>query len=308
MKPLGPRVTLPELRSRRDTTQRRVAALAGTKQPNISKIEARADHQVSTLVAYVRALGGELRIVADFDTERFEIDLPATAPRPKESYRVIWQNPDTRSLLRVGRLDYDGRTYRYKYDLDGESQFRPFPAFPDPSIVYESDVLWSVFASGAASTTAVGVSLLLGGSSPVPITVEISASKETRDGILQLVPISTSSPDGSTSLDFLASGVRHAITDNPQAEERLSALHPGDPLDLRRDFGFERSRSHARRLLSAGVPIGWFPDHAIDEIDDLERRGFTLTVEVLRVGGPATNPHLRLMCRLRGTPPGGRHQ
>jgi hypothetical protein len=47
-------------------TQIDVAAAAGTTQGEVSTTERRSDHLVSTLRRYVKALGGELEIVARF--------------------------------------------------------------------------------------------------------------------------------------------------------------------------------------------------------------------------------------------------
>jgi dephospho-CoA kinase len=47
-------------------TQVELAAAAGATQGEISTTERRADHLVSTLRRYVKALGGELEIVARF--------------------------------------------------------------------------------------------------------------------------------------------------------------------------------------------------------------------------------------------------
>ena len=57
---------LKELRDMAQVPQVDVAAALETTQSQISRIEARDDHLVSTLRAYVEALGGELDIVARF--------------------------------------------------------------------------------------------------------------------------------------------------------------------------------------------------------------------------------------------------
>ena len=66
-------VTLRELRLRRGLTQQQVAARLGTAQPEVSKLERRRDTKLSTMSAYVAALGGQLRVSARFPDE--EVDL-----------------------------------------------------------------------------------------------------------------------------------------------------------------------------------------------------------------------------------------
>lgn len=57
---------LQELRRARALSQVTLAELLNTTQPEVSKIEHRADLYVSTLRRYVEAMGGELDIVARF--------------------------------------------------------------------------------------------------------------------------------------------------------------------------------------------------------------------------------------------------
>lgn len=59
-------MTLNELRRTRRVTQWMLASAMHTTQSEVSKLEQRRDAYVSTLQSYVRALGGELDIVARF--------------------------------------------------------------------------------------------------------------------------------------------------------------------------------------------------------------------------------------------------
>ncbi len=58
---------LVELRERLDATQTELAAIMGTTQANVSRIEHATNVYVSTLADYVGALGGQLEINAVFD-------------------------------------------------------------------------------------------------------------------------------------------------------------------------------------------------------------------------------------------------
>jgi transcriptional regulator with XRE-family HTH domain len=55
-----------ELRAARSLTQEKLAEQLHVKQAAVSKLERRTDMYVSTLRAYVRAMGGELEIIARF--------------------------------------------------------------------------------------------------------------------------------------------------------------------------------------------------------------------------------------------------
>ncbi|HEV3089544.1 MAG TPA: XRE family transcriptional regulator [Candidatus Elarobacter sp.] len=69
------RMKLPELRRARQLTQKTVADLLGIAQGDVSKLERRTDAYVATLRNYIEALGGKLRIMAEFpDAEPIEIE------------------------------------------------------------------------------------------------------------------------------------------------------------------------------------------------------------------------------------------
>ncbi|HEU4644581.1 MAG TPA: XRE family transcriptional regulator [Burkholderiales bacterium] len=57
---------LQELRLARGLSQETLAATLKVRQASISKLERRADMYISTLRSHIRAMGGELEIVARF--------------------------------------------------------------------------------------------------------------------------------------------------------------------------------------------------------------------------------------------------
>lgn len=59
-------LTLRDLRQAQHLTQERMAELMGVEQENVSRLERRADLLLSTLSGYVAAMGGKLRLVAEF--------------------------------------------------------------------------------------------------------------------------------------------------------------------------------------------------------------------------------------------------
>ena len=74
-------LTLRDLRQARRLTQERLAQLLGVEQENVSRLERRADLLLSTLSSYVSAMGGKLRLVAEFPNRRpVSISLGYIAP------------------------------------------------------------------------------------------------------------------------------------------------------------------------------------------------------------------------------------
>lgn len=65
---------LAEVREQLGITQVQVAKKLKTSQPNVSRIEHVEDLHLSTLVQYVRALGGKLRLEMVFPAQTFELD------------------------------------------------------------------------------------------------------------------------------------------------------------------------------------------------------------------------------------------
>lgn len=59
-------MALQHLRKARRLTQVRMAELLGVGQDSVSRLEGRSDLLLSTLKSYVEAMGGSLKIVAEF--------------------------------------------------------------------------------------------------------------------------------------------------------------------------------------------------------------------------------------------------
>ena len=66
-------LTLKELRNELAVTQAEVAASADMTQSELSRLESRADHRVSSLRRYVEALGGEIEITAVIGGRRVKL-------------------------------------------------------------------------------------------------------------------------------------------------------------------------------------------------------------------------------------------
>lgn len=57
---------LSDIRISRQCSQEQIAITMQTNQPSVSKLENRHDMLISTLRSYIKAMGGELEIVARF--------------------------------------------------------------------------------------------------------------------------------------------------------------------------------------------------------------------------------------------------
>jgi len=85
-------MTLRELRRTRKLTQVRMAKALGITQDSVSRLEKRSDVLLSTLRKTVRAMGGNLSLVAEFPDRApivlsgiAEDDLPTKPTRPRSA-------------------------------------------------------------------------------------------------------------------------------------------------------------------------------------------------------------------------------
>lgn len=144
---------LAELRKRFDRLQAEVAALIGTTQSGVSRIERQSDIKVSTLADHVEALGGTLRVHAEFGSDRIELAVRSMDPSrgredERREYRVVWQDKETRALVPVRRLGYTGNEFVFGCNDHARrnERFTPFPSLPDLGRVYRSPDLFPIFA------------------------------------------------------------------------------------------------------------------------------------------------------------------
>jgi DNA-binding XRE family transcriptional regulator len=72
---LSHEIRLRQLREMLQKTQTELAVVLGKTQESLSKAENRADCLLSTIIAYVRALGGQLRIFAEVDGTLYPLHL-----------------------------------------------------------------------------------------------------------------------------------------------------------------------------------------------------------------------------------------
>ena len=63
-------MTLRDLRQVQHLKQKRVADILGIEQDSVSRMEGRADMLLSTMSSYVEAMGGKLRLIAEFPNRR----------------------------------------------------------------------------------------------------------------------------------------------------------------------------------------------------------------------------------------------
>lgn len=217
---------------------------------------------------------------------------------------LIWQEPDSRRLIKVGQLDErpnGGFTFKYLPSARNEEGFVPLAQFPDVDQVYETTGLPAFFANRVMSPRRenyddyVSWLGLDAPAEPVEVLVRTGGGRAT-DTFHVVDDLTIGDAETVTSM-FFASGVRHV----QGAMDRVSTLVTGQELRIRDE---PRNPANERAMLldaARDVPVGYIPDWLVDDVHALRDAGLAVRVLVERVNLDAPN-HLKLLCRLEAEP------
>lgn len=246
--------------------------------------------------------------------------LAADSPVSRELL-VLWQHPETREIVPIGRFSHDGKTYCFVYTRAAATvpNFRPLPGLDDLGRRYETDRLPAVFRQRVMDPERPDYPDYLNslGLDPAHATPweQIVHSGGTRAGdTLQVMQVPTVA-GGRARARFLANGVRHipdrtrtisghsvSIT-SEQHEAALRRLQPGDKVRVEREDDNPRD-PRASLLTAEGVPLGYVPWALSSGVRSLMQTG-ALFAAVARIGDPSTPPHVRLVMDLDVPAPEG---
>ena len=223
---------------------------------------------------------------------------------------VLWQHPESRQIIPVGRFGFNGTTYSFTYTRAAESieGFRSLPGLPIGQR-YESSRLPAAFEQRVMDPerpdfTAYVASLGLNSSIATPWEQIVQSGGNRAGDTLQFMEVPTVT-HGRARARFLANGVRHipgeerivdgriVVVTATQQETALQRLGPGQVLTLAPEDA-NRVDPSATLITSDGTPIGWVPRPLSASIRELmEAR--PVAVRVVRVGEKDTPPHFRLV-------------
>lgn len=245
--------------------------------------------------------------VDNFD--RAPVDSRATtdwdAGRSPGSLIVAWQHPESRLISPVGLLEHgDGIGYRFRYlsraiDLPG---FQPFLSFPDWKRTYLSDRLFPLFTQRIMSPRRPDFGQFLQqlhlADNATPWE-QLSRSEGRRTGdTVQVFPIPSLGPAGTSTCRFLVHGIRHVTGGE------LPPLAVGEELGLVDDGANEINPRAVQLYTSACVPLGFVPDLLLDHLEVVRSCG-PVRVTVEHANGHDAPAHLRLLVRLDAHVPDG---
>lgn len=215
------------------------------------------------------------------------------------SFLVTRQDRESRRYVRLGVLSEhgDGWTFRYFSEVERDPAVPRLPGFPDAAVVAESPFLFPLFAQRVISRRRPDRARILEtlGLGETATAFEILARNGGRrqGDTIELIQMPTPHPGGGEVLEFLVHGVRHRSDQEQRAidglsigEELLIVPEPSNLVDP------------GARLVTTreGANVGWVPGPLLPL---LERAG-AVSADVAHANRIGTNPHLRLLVRLRG--------
>jgi hypothetical protein len=207
----------------------------------------------------------------------------------------------------VGRLEHENGIYRFVYTRGATSLegFQPFPGMPDLHAVYESDVLFPLFANRLLSPSRPEYEsfLIWGGfdpaSRPDPLAI-LSVTRGLRQtDSFEVFPCPMRDMDGRYCSKFFLHGVRWM---HPAAVERIQKLHPGEPLRLALEVGNPTDANAVQVQTtdrSGRMLIGYIPRYLAPDVRELCSQChpdlIEVTVERVNHGAPLQQ---RVLCTL----------
>ncbi len=232
-----------------------------------------------------------------------DVDLSTS----RRSLLLVWQNPNSRRFIKIGRLDLlvDGRfVFHYLSDAVEDPEFRMLDDFPKRDTFYVSNSLPSFFANRVMSSHRsnyrqylhwLGVDDLASVEVPIEILARTGGGRVT--DTFHLVERPEASATQFTSR-FFVSGVRHA----PGIEARLEALGRDSALSLSLEEANVKNPRAVVVLADQRYKIGYVPDWLCSDIYGLIKNNWQLSAVAERVN-PDAPAHIRVLCRITAVQP-----
>jgi hypothetical protein len=230
----------------------------------------------------------------------------------KKALFVAWRSEEPHGWGPVGRLEYDGKLYRFSYVQGAKTLpgFRPFPGMDDLEQVYESEELFPLFANRLLSKARREYDdfLLWGGFdpalSPDPIAIlEVTEGIRQTDAI-EVFPCPVPDLKGCYLNKFFLHGIRWM---EPAAMQRIQNLRPNEPLRVTPETQ-NAADPNAVGVYTTddSVKIGYVPRYFARDVRKLlggcGEEFLELFVEQVNPAAPLQH---RVLCRIQACWPSG---
>lgn len=222
---------------------------------------------------------------------------------------VIWQDPDTRRWIPVGRLTRIEKKFQFAYTKGAKqsTKFVPFGRMTNLEAVYESTELFPLFANRILPKSRPEYAQYLGwlglesaNTDDLEVLARSGGLRATDS--LEIVPCPEPTPDRQVVIHFFARGLRHL---SEKDQSRVLQLKAGERLYLMRDV--QNNVDSMALLMRTGDPIsvvGYCPRYFSADFSQLLTKTppDQIAVTVDRVSEEAPT-QFRLLCRLQSTWP-----
>lgn len=218
---------------------------------------------------------------------------------------LAWQDSNSRSWFPIGRLTFDGASYKFVYTQGVKAaqmcDFVPLSSFPYLDKVYTSTQLFPVFSNRLMPRSRPEYSSFIQWlnipeheDSLMAMLARSGGQRET--DTLAVFPCPEPDSEGRYHLHFFSHGLRHL----PQpAIERINRALPGEKLWL----AHELQNPHDSMALTLNTEdhyiVGYCPRYLRSEVFELIKRNPSLVdLRVERVNQPPTPLQFRLLCNI----------
>ena len=218
---------------------------------------------------------------------------------------LAWVDPNSHSWFPIGRLTFDGDSYKFVYTQGAylaqqQCGFEPLLSFPQFEKVYISTQLFPVFSNRSMPRSRPDYSsfiqwLNIAEHEYDPIAILARSGGERETDTLTVFPRPEPDNQGRYHFHFFALGLRHL----PQfAIERINYLSQGEKLWLQSEF--KNPHELALTLNTEDqYAVGYCPRYLYLEVFDILRREPSLVdLRVERVNLPPIPLQFRLLCHI----------
>ena len=229
---------------------------------------------------------------------------------------LSWQDQSSRLWFPIGRLTFDGSTYRFVYvkgaqEAQKQCGLEPLWLFPDLDRVYESPELFPIFANRMLRRSRPDYPdfiqwLNIPAEEKDEITLLGRSGGQRATDSFEVFPSPEPDNEGFYHLYFFVHGIRHRPA---ESQHRLERLNSGDSLLLMHDFQNPYDNRALLLRTDDGYNVGYCPRYLLEDVFKLLRQTSgaeqTVNVTVERVNLPPIPIQFRLLCKLKAPWPEG---
>lgn len=224
---------------------------------------------------------------------------------------LAWQDAISRRWFTIGRLTFDGETYRFVYtqgvhQAQLETDFQPLLAFPDLNVEYEAGKLFPLFSNRLLPRSRSDYAdfvewLSVPEHEDEPMALLARSGGQRVTDTLEVFPCPEPDAVGQYHVHFFAHGLSHMAE---ASRERATRATPGEPLLIVHDFQNPREPQALMMRTAETTPgdmhlMGYCPRYLLeDALKLLEKNQNLAHITVERVNPPPAPVQFRLLCRM----------